>query len=86
MLSSFVLKTKLAARGMRDDNGVGAVDRSYDLFEIFPDGSALWKGAVAGHEDGILKLKQLAAGTTNEVQLMHVPTKTLIATMNAPKS
>jgi hypothetical protein len=60
------------------------VDRSYDLFEMFPDGSALWRGTVVGHEDAIRKLRELAAGTANEVQLMHLPTKTLIAAMNAP--
>lgn len=61
------------------------MDRSYDLFEMFPDGTALWKGAVVGHEDAIRKLQELAARTTNEMRLMHVPTKTLIATLNAPK-
>jgi hypothetical protein len=61
------------------------MDRSYDLFEIFPDGSALWRGAVVGHEDAIRKLKELATTTTNEMRLMHVPTKTVIATLNAPK-
>jgi hypothetical protein len=48
------------------------VDRSYDLFEIFPNGTGLWKGAVIGHEDAISKLQELAAGTTNDVKLMHV--------------
>jgi hypothetical protein len=62
------------------------VDRSYDLFEMFPDGSALWKGAVVGHENAIYKLKELAAATTNEVRLMHVPTDTVISTMNTPKA
>ena len=48
------------------------MDRSYDLFEIFPNGTGLWKGAVIGHEDAINKLQELAAGTTNDVKLMHV--------------
>ena len=61
------------------------MDRSYDLFEIFPDGSAIWKGAVVGHEDAIRKLQELAARTTNEMRLMHVSTKTVIAAMNASK-
>jgi hypothetical protein len=73
---------------MRDAHGREGfcpVDRSYDLFEMFPDGSAPWRGAVVGHEDAIRKLQELAAGTGNEMQLMHVPTKTVIATLNAPK-
>jgi len=57
----------------------------YDLFEISPDGSAIWKAAVVGHEDAIQKLQELAAETTNEMRLKHVPTKTVIAAMNAPK-
>jgi hypothetical protein len=61
------------------------MDRGYDLFEIFPDASTVWKGAVVGHEDAIRKLQELAAGTTNEMRLMHVPTKTIIATMNGSK-
>ena len=61
------------------------MDRSYDLFEVFPDGSALWKGSVVGQENAIRKLKELAAGTANEMRLMHVPTKTVIAAMNTPK-
>jgi hypothetical protein len=61
------------------------VDGSYDLFEMFPDGSALRKGAVVGHEDAIRRLQELAAGTANEMQLRHVPTNTVVATMNAPK-
>jgi hypothetical protein len=58
------------------------VDRSYDLFEMLPDGSALWKGVVVGHDDAILKLQELATQTTNEVRLMHVPTATVVATLN----
>jgi hypothetical protein len=50
---------------------------------MLPDGSALWRGVVVGHEDGIFKLQELATQTTNEVQLMHVPTKTVIATLNS---
>jgi hypothetical protein len=72
-----------------DEGRVGAkkfaVDRSYDLFEIFPDRSAIWKGAVVGQEEAIRELKELAAETTNEMPLMHVPTNMVIAAMNAPK-
>ncbi len=79
---------KLLDLGMRDARGrkgVGPVDPTYDLFEIFPDGSALWKDTVVGHEDAMLKLQELASGTTNEMRVMYVPTNAVIATMNAPK-
>jgi hypothetical protein len=42
------------------------MDRQYDIFEILPDGSPLWKVAVAGHEKAISILQQLAAQTQNE--------------------
>lgn len=61
------------------------MDRSYDIFEKLPDGALIWRAAVAGHENGILKLKEIAAQTKNEVRLMHIPDKTLIAVMNVPK-
>lgn len=72
--------------GYAESKGCRPADRSYDLFEMFADGSALWKGAVVGHEDAIRRLQELAAGTTNEMRLMHVPTKTIIATMNGPQA
>jgi hypothetical protein len=60
------------------------VDRSYDLFEILPDGSPLWKCAVAGHENAVQQLRELAKHTDNEVRIMHLATNTLIAVLNAP--
>ena len=64
------------------------MDRQYDLFEILPDGSPVWRGVVDGHENAIRKLQQLADDTTNEVRVMHVPTNAIIAAMNKsiPKS
>jgi hypothetical protein len=61
------------------------VDRTHDLFEIFPDGSALWRGAAVCHGDAIRKLQELAAAATNEMRLMQLQTNTVIATINAPK-
>jgi hypothetical protein len=59
------------------------MNRDYDLFEILPDGSPIWKELVTGHEEAIRKLQELAKQTTNEVRLMHVPTNTIIASMDA---
>jgi hypothetical protein len=58
------------------------VDHTYDLFEVFPDGSPLWHDSVAGHEPAIEKLKELSAKTANEVRVIHLPTKTVVAAMN----
>jgi hypothetical protein len=58
------------------------MDREYDLFEIFPDGSALWRNTIRGHEEAIKQLREFSTKTANEVRLIHLPTNTLIATMN----
>jgi hypothetical protein len=60
------------------------VDRQYDLFEKFPDGKLMWKSMVVGRENAIHELQKLATTTANECCLMHLPTKTVIASMNIP--
>jgi hypothetical protein len=65
---------------------VKPMERDYDIFEVLPDGQPIWRAAVAGHEDALRVLKQLAAKTTHEVRIMHLPTKALIAVMNADTS
>jgi hypothetical protein len=62
------------------------MNRDYDLFEMLPDGSPIWKELVSGHEEAIRKLQELAKQTKKEVRLMHVPTNTLIASMNTEES
>jgi hypothetical protein len=62
------------------------VDKTYDLFEVFPDGSPLWHGAVADHEVAISKLEELSAKTTNEVRVMDLRTNAVIAALNTPQS
>ena len=58
------------------------MNREYDLFEIFPDGSALWRDAVPGRDEAMKQLRQLSTETPNEIRLMHLPSQTLIAAMN----
>jgi hypothetical protein len=62
------------------------VDRNYDLFEILSDGSPVWRAAIHGRDDALIKLEQLAKQTRNEVRILHVPTKTVVAAMNTPKT
>jgi hypothetical protein len=57
--------------------------RTYDLFEILPDNDVLWKATITGHEAAIQRLQQLASASANEFRLVHLPTKTVIATINA---
>jgi hypothetical protein len=60
--------------------------RDYDLFEMLPDGSPIWHEHVAGHEEALRRLQELAKRTTNEVRMMHLPTNSIIAAMNTPKT
>ena len=60
------------------------MERSYDIFEVMPDGSLMWRAEVTGHENAVAKLKHLAAQTTNELLVMHLATKAVIAIMNKP--
>jgi hypothetical protein len=62
------------------------VHSEYDIFEIMPDGAPLWREAIHGQENAIRKSQILAAKTPNEIRVMHVPTKTVIAAMNVPES
>jgi hypothetical protein len=61
------------------------MEREYDLFEVFPDGSLIWRQNVSGHENAIQRLRELVEITDNEFRVMHVLTKTLIASMKRPK-
>ena len=63
--------------------GIGiAVDRNYDIFEVMPDGSPIWREAVTGHENAIQRLKELSAKTANEIRVIYLPTQTVIAAIN----
>jgi hypothetical protein len=62
------------------------MDRQYDIFEKFPSGTLAWRAVKVGHEQSVLKMKELAACSTNEFVLMHVPTHSVIAIANAKKA
>ena len=59
--------------------------RDYDLFEVMPDGSPVWRGTASGRRNAVRKLAQLASETRNEVRAIHLLTKALIAEMNVPQ-
>lgn len=62
------------------------MERDYDLFEVLPDGAAVWREAVTGHENAIRKLHELSTRTANEVRVMHLATNTLIAVKNVKET
>jgi hypothetical protein len=61
------------------------VERKYDIFEVLRNGNAVWLMSIDGHEDAIRRAKELAAHSTRELRVMHLPTKALIAVVT-PKS
>ena len=61
------------------------MDREYDIFEKLPDGTLMWRIVIAGHENALSAMRKLAAGSANEFQVMHLPTKAVIAVMNQKK-
>jgi hypothetical protein len=57
--------------------------RIYDLFEVMPDGDLIWRAKIEGHESAIFQLQQAAKGSAIEFRLMHLPSMTVIAAINA---
>jgi hypothetical protein len=47
-----------------------------------PDGDLIWRAKIEGHESAIHQLQQAAKRSANEFRLMHIPSMTLIATIN----
>ena len=44
----------------RFEGAFSKMERHYDIFEIMPDGAPMWRAAVEGHENAIVKLQELA--------------------------
>jgi hypothetical protein len=61
------------------------MDREYDIFEKLPDGTLMWRIVVTGQANALSTMKKLATGSQNEFQVMHLPTKAVIAVMNQEK-
>jgi len=55
----------------------------YDAFDVLPDGTLIWRAAVEGHQHTIDELWKVAKGSAYEFRLKHIPSKTVIATINA---
>lgn len=56
------------------------MDREYDVFEKFPDGSHIWRAFVRGLVDARARVAQLSATSSNEFYAIHTPTKEIVAT------
>jgi len=62
------------------------LEREFDLFERFPDGSLVWRGHASGIENAQLKLKELAKETPNECIAMYLATQQIVARLNGHPS
>ncbi len=59
------------------------MERTYDIFEIFPDGLLEWLEFVSGHEAALARAQALAAASPNEFRVMHLPTNSIVAVFNS---
>lgn len=62
------------------------MERTYDIFEIFPDGLLEWLEFVSGHEAALARAQALAAASPNEFRVMHLPTNSIVAVFNSKGS
>ena len=58
------------------------MNREYDIFEKFSDGSVLWRDFVRGLEPARAKLEELGSSSKNEFFAMHTPTKDIAVRVN----
>jgi hypothetical protein len=45
----------------------------------------MWRIVVTGHDNAVAALRKLAADSPNEFQVIHLPTKDVLATANEKK-
>ena len=62
------------------------MNREYDIFEKFSDGSVVWRDFVHGLETARAKLGQLASHSKNEFFAIHTPTKEITIRVNVSEN
>lgn len=60
------------------------MDRTYDLFEIHPGCSPLWRCSVIGLNPALAKLQQLSEASPNECYAINLLTKEIVGRVNTP--
>jgi hypothetical protein len=58
------------------------MDRTYDIFELLPDESLLWKACVFRAQDVAGLLADIGRKTPNECFAINIDTKEIIARVN----
>ena len=56
------------------------MDREYDIFEKFPDGSQIWRAFVKGLIEARARVVELSETSLNEFYAIRTPTKEVVAT------
>jgi hypothetical protein len=59
------------------------VDHNYDIFEILPDGSPMWKATAAGKDEALQQLELLSERCRNELRVIQLATRVVVATKPA---
>ncbi|MGH9735533.1 MAG: hypothetical protein ACRD8A_13195 [Candidatus Acidiferrales bacterium] len=55
------------------------MERTYDIFEVFPNGNVEWRICVVGHDAALATAHVLAERSTNEFRVMHLATNSVVA-------
>jgi hypothetical protein len=55
------------------------VDREYDVFEKFPDGTHIWRAFVKGLIEARARVAELSEMSPNEFYAIHTPSKEIVA-------
>ena len=54
----------------------------FDLFEVYPDRSMIWRGYVEGAQAALAKLATMGHQTRNECYAMNLCTKEIVGRIN----
>lgn len=61
------------------------MNRTYDLFEVMPDSTPIWRGNVTGLQNASAELEELAEQTENECFAMHLASREIVLRLNVSK-
>ena len=62
------------------------MEPSYDIFEILPDGTPLWKTSAKGRDAALRRFAELAQTSKNELKVIHLESKTVVATRESQRA
>jgi hypothetical protein len=63
-----------------------SMERTYDIFEVLPDKSLLWRECISQHEAALARMRTLAEGSVNGFVLIHLATNAVVAVLEAKQT